>query len=158
MKKSGFTLIELIIAVVMMVILTGTVIFTFLVCFRSWNAAENRSKMRSQISQSMELMVKSFRQGIDFGIRDKNKIAFLADLGEGEIKHAFFLLKEPDTDFFQLLRNDETMSGDQGSVMASGIESEDVFSWNGNIITINLIGNSQGATFQMQTNVRPRNL
>ena len=157
MKKSGFTVIELISALVMMVILTGAVILTFLACFRSWNAGEDRSKVRIELSQAMELMVRNLQKTSHFAIPSSDKITFTADLGEGEGKYGFFVQEHPSGAYYQLFKFFKDSDKDF-SLMASGIKSDEVFSSENNVITINLTGVIHGSEFYMRTSVRPRNL
>lgn len=157
MKKSGFTFIELTIALVMMVALTGTVIFTFLACFRSWDAGEDRSKVRIEISQAMELMVRNLQKASSFDVGTSSVITFNADLGEGEGKYGFFVQAHPREKYYQLFKFLKD-SDKNFSLMASFLESDEVFSNNGKVITINLTGVIENSEFYMRTSVRPRNL
>lgn len=141
----------------MMVILTGAVVVTFLACFRSWEAAEARSKVRIEISQAMELMVRNLSKASLFQIPKSLKITFTADLGEGEGKYGFFIEAHPSGEYWQLFKYFKD-SDKNYSLMASFIKDPNVFSVENNVITINLTGISGDSEFFMRTSVRPRNL
>ena len=156
MKKQGFTLIELMIALTMTAALTGALVFVFIACFRSWDAGESRAKLRTELSQSMELMVKDLRHAVSILNLEPGKISFFIVQDDGKKIAYWFYVESIDDATYQLHQG---LEKETGPVIVSGLKSKEIFSTkDGRLITIDLTGAREGAMIHMRTNVMVRNL
>ncbi len=161
MKKSGFTLIELILSLTMMTILTATVIFTSMAGLRAWDTGRKHSAVRDQLANAVELIVKDLRRAATVDGLTASSVTFTADLGDGEPKQYRFHVYQPEGETaYKLLRGLSSDEEGQGALIAANIRSTetDWFSQSGNVITLTLTASDQGETVRMRTSVRPRNL
>ncbi|MBF0522288.1 MAG: hypothetical protein HQL24_04440 [Candidatus Omnitrophica bacterium] len=160
MKKTGFTIVELIIAVGLMAILTVTLIFVYLACFRVWDSGQNRSSLRTKLSQAMELMSEDLRQANTIDSLTDNSVSFF---GENSVQYNFYLYNATDSEeegSYDLLRSLASEPAGDGAVMATGIQSTGTpaFSRNNGLITIDLTSTNSGETVHMRTKVKLRNI
>jgi type II secretory pathway component PulJ len=149
---------ELMITIALTSVLVGAVMFMFTACFRTWDAADNRSNIRTELSQALEFMAKHLRQAKSIDGIGADAVYLTEDLGEGEIKTRYHLYRASEAVPYQLFRGLNTDPQGVGAVMARNIESAEVFTQTGSLITIDLVEVNNGSRVQMRTSVRPRGL
>jgi type II secretory pathway pseudopilin PulG len=159
MKKTGFTLLELIMVLGMTVVLMGTVMYVFLVTTRTWNAGQDRAGVRTEVTQAIEAMTQDLFEATSINLVNANNLEFEA----GASSYRFCLYSSDDPGFtytgtsYDLLKGSGTVDCGQGAVMARGVQPT-VFSYADGMVILDLTAARNGSTIHMRTKVRPRNL
>jgi type II secretory pathway pseudopilin PulG len=160
MNKAAFTIIELIIALVMLTALTATVLFLHNMSFKVWGAAKARSDVRIEMAQALELMTRDVQSATALDEVAQRSLKFTADLGDpaGALKqYRFHLAKVNGETSYTLLRGLGVDPDGNGVIMVSGLSDASGFSVSGKLVTVDLTAVHDGATVHMRTNIRPRN-
>ena len=170
LKKKGLTLIELLITTAVLSILVLTVGYTFIIGLRLWNDGYDRSDIRTDLSQALELVSKNLRQAKSIDAITAGSITFTADLGDGDDTYRIYMYNASDTEpppykqnTYQLRRAKTTVTYGSGPVLIANVKKPNPpnakpFSQSGNVITIDLVVERGDQTVAMRTNVRPRSL
>jgi hypothetical protein len=168
MKKTGFTVMELIISLGIFVILSGSIIFVYMTCFRTWDASQNRMSIKSEMTQAVDNMVRNLRKATSIDALTDYSVSFTADLGEGSAQYKYYLYNPTDAGpyppynatSYYLLRASAADALGQSPIAITYVKPPGtaVFSQSGNLITIDLTSVYYGETLHMRTKVRPRNL
>lgn len=161
MTKQGFSLLEVTLVLGMTALLTGTVFFVYLTCFRTWNAGENRAQLRTELSEALE--------EITFEISSANSVGPVTDnivyYAKGTSGYLFYLYSADDLSqsygktSYRLLKSPVGSFYGDGVMLATGIHPT-VFSFANDttILTVDLMATQAGATVHMRTCIRPRNM
>ncbi len=151
-KRCGFTLIELIITIGMVAFLTISIVMVYLSCFRAFNAGNDRSKIRTQLSQAMEKISRDVYKTKSITVCNATTLTITAGS-------------------YSLSNNN--LIGPTGAIKATGIQPQStVVSWgttpalfvcsNGEVTidmtAVNNSGTKNSETVHMKTQVRPRNM
>ena len=95
MKKTGFTLLELIIAIVFFTIFAGVVFWTFVVGLRVWGSGMNRAYIRQDANLAIERMVRELSQAKSFTIAQADQVKFDADIdNDGTVETVTFAISD----------------------------------------------------------------
>lgn len=164
----GFTLIELIIVMLLTSILVTAFGFVYLTAMRLWKQALSRGHIRTDLGQTLELVVKILRQAKTIVTFTESSITFTADLGGGEDTYRLYLYNSSDpepnppyTQTFYDVRLAQTVTTyGAGTSLITDMKQPVTapFSLNNNIITFDLTVARDDEVVRMRTNVRPRNL
>lgn len=85
-NKKGFTLIELTIVIVLFIILSIALFWTFVAGLKIWNSGKNRSDIRQGGNWAIERMVRELSQAYSIRNADGDEITFWADSdGDDEV-------------------------------------------------------------------------
>lgn len=79
--KKGFTLVELIITIALFSMLTGVVVWVFVVGLRVWGSGMDRANLRQNANLAIERMVRELSLASEFKEAKLDKVKFKADLG-----------------------------------------------------------------------------
>ena len=90
--SKGLTLIELIIAAVMLTVLTGITAYVFIVLLKGWVDSEARTGIDIKLDRGMEEMVRSLREAEDITAINNDEIRFSADPSTHYIYYLYTLL------------------------------------------------------------------
>lgn len=157
MVKKGFSLIELLLAIVLLGILTLTISTLFTAGLKAWSIGYIRHNSRTDLSQAMQRMVRDIRQARSATVIS-TQIDFTAELDS--------TLAGTETYRYRLFNNElrwirtspepttETILGQ--NMVIGGAASN--FSSIGNLITIQLQNSLDQIITTLRNNVRPRNL
>ena len=80
MKKTGFTLIELVIVIVFFTIFSGAAFWTFAAGLRAWGSGRDRTYIRQDASLAIERMVRELSRAKGFTIAQAAQVKFAADI------------------------------------------------------------------------------
>lgn len=169
--QKGLTLIEVLVTTVILAVLVFTVGYTFIVGLKLWNGGYDRSDIRTDLSQAMELMTNNLRQAKSISELIAGSVTFTADLGGGDTTCRFYLYNSADSEpnppytknSYDLRWAHGTVTYGSGAVLVADMPkpnppSSKPFSQNGNVITMDFTVERGDAAVSMRTNVRPRNL
>lgn len=170
-KNKGLTLIELLVAMTIMSVLVFTVGYAFIVGLKLWNEGYDRSDIRTDLSQALELVSKNLRQAKSIDEITAGSITFTADLGSGEDTYRVYMYNASDSapnppytqKFYELRWAQTDVAYGSGAVLVTDVKkpnppSSKPFDQNGNVITLDFVVERGDETVSMITNVRPRNL
>ncbi len=170
-KSRGFTLIELLVVLTMLSVLVFTVGYTFVTGMRLWDHGYDRSQIRTELAQALELVSKNLRQATSIDALTAGSITFTADLGNGSTSYRVYLYNASDAEpnppytenTYELRWAETTVTYGSGAVLASDIAKPNPpaskpFSQSGNLITMDFTVENGDQTVNMRTNVRVRNL
>ena len=170
-KKNGLTLIELLITTAVLSILILTVGYTFIIGLKLWNEGYNRSDIRTDLSQALELASKNLRQAKSIDALTAGSITFTADLGDGDDTYRIYLYNASDSEpnppytqnTYELRRAKTTVTYGSGAVLISDVKKPNPpnakpFSQSGNVITMDFVVERGGQEVAVRTNIRPRSL
>jgi len=170
-KDKGLTLIELLVTTTMMSVLVFTVGYTFVIGLKLWDQGYNRSDIRTDISQALELVSKNLRQAKSIDTITASSITFTADLGSGDDTYRVYLYNPSDSepnppyseDYYELRWAKTTVTYGSGAVLVADVKkphppSAKPFDQNDNVITMDFVVERGDETVSIITNVRPRNL
>ena len=170
-SQKGLTLIEVLVATVIMSVLVFTIGYTFVIGLRQWDEGYARAQMRTQMAQALELVTKNLRQAQSIDALTAGSITFTADLGSGQMSYRVYMYNSSDPEpnppytqnTYDLRWAQGTVTYGSGSIIASNIArpsppSSNPFSQRGNVITMNFELQHGSQTVDMRTNVRVRNL
>ena len=79
-NRKGLTLIELLVSVSILSVLVFTIGYSFVIGLKLWNEGYNRSDIRTDLSQALELVTKNLRQATSIDTITQSSITFTADL------------------------------------------------------------------------------
>ena len=170
-KKKGLTLIELLVTTAVLSILVLTVGYTFIVGLKLWNEGYDRSDIRTDLSQALELVSRNLRQAKSIGELTAGSITFTADLGDGDDIYRVYMYNASDSEpnppytknTYELRLAKSTVIYGSGAVLIADVQkpnppSSKPFSRSGNVITMDFVVARGDQTVTMRTNVRPRSL
>ncbi|MBF0331027.1 MAG: hypothetical protein HQL17_03760 [Candidatus Omnitrophica bacterium] len=152
MKKVGFTLLELIIVLGMTVVLVGGVMFVYMVSFNAWNSGQDRTSLRIELSQAIEAMSKDLRQASSVTLTNVNDVKYTV----AGVDYRYCLYSATGAPY-GLVKGSGSVPCAAGPIMASGL-STSVFTYVGNVLTIDLSAVRNASSVHLRTNVWPRNL
>ena len=151
MNRSGFTVMELIIVMLMTVILVGSIVTVFISTSHAWSAGNDRAQVRENMSQAMELMVRDLRQATSIDVLSVSSVTYTANTGSGSTQYRFALYRPASGTTYQLLRSLGADAAGTGAVLLGGIPSANAFTRTGNVITIDLTAYSGAQGIEMRT-------
>ncbi|MBN1870630.1 MAG: type II secretion system protein [Candidatus Omnitrophica bacterium] len=169
--KRGLTLIELLITTAVLSILIFTIGYAFMIGLRLWNTGYDRSDIRTELSQALQLVSKNLRQAKSIDELTAGSITFTADLGDGEDTYRIYMYNSADSEpnppytqnTYELRWAKTTVTYGSGAVLIGDVKkpnppSSKPFAQNGNVITLDFVVERGDQTVAMRTNVRPRSL
>lgn len=142
-NKSGFTVLELIIVIGMTAILIGSIGFVYMSCFKAFNAGEDRSKIRTELSQALELMTRELT--IANGITTCTSTSLVFTTANATITYS--------------LNGTNLLRG--GAVKATNIQgagTTSLFACSESRVTIDLTSLLNGVSVHLKASVKPRNI
>ena len=170
-NKKGLTLVELLVTTAVLSILILTVGYTFIIGLKLWNEGYDRSDIRTDLSQALELVSRNLRQAKSIDEITAGSITFTADLGDGDDTYRVYMYNasdsEPNPPFtqntYELRWARTTVTYGSGSVLIANVQKPNPqnskpFSQSGNVITMDFVVARGNQTATMRTNVRPRSL
>ena len=167
-KAKGFTIIELLVVILALVILTGVTVNMYTLGLDLWNIGTNRSAIRSDLSQSMELISKNLRQATSINALTPSSVTFTADLGAGSTTYRVYLYNASDpepnppytTSTYELRWAQSAVPYGSGAILASDVvqPTNAPFSQSGNVVTLDFTVSRNDSAVRLRTNVTPRNL
>ena len=170
-KKKGLTLVELLVTTSVLSILIFTVGYTFIIGLKLWNEGYNRSDIRTDVSQALELVSKNLRQAKSIDDLTAGSITFTADLGDGDDTYRVYMYNSSDSEpnppytksTYELRWAKTTVTYGSGAILIGDVKkpnppSSKPFDQNGNVITRDFVVERGDQTVAMRTNVRPRSL
>ena len=170
-RKRGLTLVELLVTTAVLSILVLTVGYTFIVGLKLWDEGYDRSDIRTDLSQSLELISKQLRQAKSIDELTAGSITFTADLGDGDDTYRVYMYNASDSEpnppytqnTYELRWAKTTVTYGSGIVLVGELDkpnppSSKPFSQSGNVITLDFIVERGDQSVAMRTNVRPRSL
>lgn len=167
-SKRAFSLIELIIVLLLLVILSGVAVNMYSTGLRVWNEGYNRADIRTQALQAFELISKNLRQASVINALTQSSITFTADLGAGSDTYRVYLYNaadpEPNPPYtqssYELRWSRNDLSYGAGARLIQDVQqpSNIPFVQNGNLITLDLTVSRGSESVRLRSNVRPRNL
>lgn len=167
-KEDGFTVIELLIVILAFVIIVGVVVNVYNVGLNLWSEGSGRSAIRTDLSQSLELITRNLRKATSITALTESSITFTADLGSGSDTYRIYLYNPSDPepnppytqDTYDLRWVKGTVTYGLGARLATDIASptNTPFSQSGNKITIDLTAMRGDESVRLRSIVRPRNL
>lgn len=170
MVKRGFTLIELMIAILFFVILTGVVAYVFHVILYSWYNQETRAGIDIDIDSATEEAVRDIREAKAVSSVNSDEIRFTAD----QSNYYIYYLYNADDSYPPAF--DESSYDLRRAPLTGGISGSFTYgtgkiividvvppptsdlSISGNMVTIDLTVTRGGETVRSRTKIRPRNL
>ena len=170
-RNDGLTLIELMVATAVLSLLMFAIGYSLIIGQKLWDQGYRRAKMRTKLSQALELISKNLRQASSIDELTAGSITFTADLGSGSTTYRVYMYHEDDSapnppyteDGYDLRWAIGTVTYGSGAVIATNIDrptppSSNPFSQSGNVITMNFTLEDGDQEVNMRTNVRVRNL
>ena len=164
----AFTLLELLIVIVTLIIIVGVINNVYLVGFEIWNEGYTRSDIRSDLSQALELMSKNLRQAESIDTLTESSVTFTADLGSGLDTYRMYLYHPSDPepnppytqDTYALRWTQGSVNYGDGASLATDISApgQAPFTQTGNTVTMDFTAARDDALLRMRSKVRPRNL
>jgi prepilin-type N-terminal cleavage/methylation domain-containing protein len=168
--KKGFTLIELIITIVMLVALVGVTAFVFRAVLLNWSSQETRSGIDIILDRGIEEMARDLREAKQVSSINNDEIRFTQDQSTYYI---YYLYNADDSyppsfnqNSYQLRKTtlSEGISGNftygSGSIIITDVlpPLTSDLSISSNITTIDLSAKRGDETIRSRTQVKPRNL
>lgn len=169
-KKKGLTLIELLITTAVLSILILTIGYTFIIGLKLWDKGYNRSDIRADVSQALQLMSKNLRQAKSIDAFTAGSITFTADLGDGDDTYRIYMYNAAESEpppytknMYELRWAKTTVTYGSGAVLIADVKKPNPpnakpFSQSGNVITMDFVVERGDQSVAMRTNVRPRSL
>jgi len=116
LNKRGFTIIEVVITVVLTTVLMGSVFFAYSTVNKVFNAGEDRSVARDQLSQAVDFITRDLYQAQNITVCNATTLTFFANLGNAG---------DPATYSYSLVYNSTNknydLHGTTGAVIVSGL-------------------------------------
>lgn len=167
--RKGLTLIELMIAMVMVAILMGVAAYIFRAILLSWSTGVTRAGVDIGLDSGVEKMVRDLRKARNVTYVNPNEIRFTQNQS---MFYIYYFYNSSDTyppsfsqSSYQLRKANWTgnISGTFGSYGSGDIIMNDVLntsnlSCSGNMTTIDLSAKRQNETIRSKAQVRPRNV
>lgn len=167
--RKGFTLIELIITMGMLVALVAAIVFIFRVVLLTWSSQATREGVKIKVGSGVEEMVRDLRKSTVIQ-SSGDELRFT----QGADSYIYYLYNASDVPYppafnqnsYQLIKTQLTGGISGTFTYGSGsIKMTDVLppptsdlSLSGNVVTIDLSSRALGETVRSRTEVRPRNL
>jgi len=168
MNRRAFTIVELLVVMVTLIILMGVVVNLYTVGLDLWSEGYTRSGIRTELAQALELISKNLRQAKSIDALTESSIIFTADLGSGDDTYRIYLYNASDAEpnppysqsSYDLRWVQGTVTYGLGANIATNIvqPTNTPFSQSGNVIAIDLTATSGDESVRLRTNIRPRNL
>jgi hypothetical protein len=168
MSKASFTILELLIVILALIILVGVIARVYFVGANLWNEGLTRSEIRTDLAQAIELISRNLRRATSIDTITASSITFTANLGSGSDTYRVYLYSasdpEPNPPYsestYDLRWVQGTVTYGSGANLAADIArpTSTPFSRSGNVITIDLTAARGDESVRMRSNVRPRNL
>lgn len=168
--KKGFTLVELIMTILMLVVLVGVTVFVFRAVLLSWSSQERRSGIDISLDRGIEEMVRDLRDARQVQSVNNDEIRFTQDQSTYYIYYLYNGSDSYPPNFNQSLYElrKTTLTGGitgtftygSGNIIINDIlppPTSDL-SLSSNLITIDLSIKRADETIRSRTQVRPRNL
>lgn len=132
-KKHGFTIVELLISISMLVFLLLSIGLMFRSSTQAVLDAQARTKDRTKLAQAIELMSRQLRLAQSITVCNATTLTFNANLGSGLTQYTYSV-------------SGTNLLGTSGAVIAADVQSGTAFSCSGNQVTISLTTNSSSTT------------
>jgi hypothetical protein len=139
--KRGLTLFELLVAVGITALLMGSITLVYLRCFNVFNASQDRSQIKSELSQTMELLGHELSEALSITSCFGTSLSFITSAGT-----VTYALKTG-----VLVRNSNALK-------ASNISSSSIFSCTNGLVSIDITATYNSEVFRFHSKVRPRNM
>jgi prepilin-type N-terminal cleavage/methylation domain-containing protein len=171
--KRGLTLVELLMAMVMLAAITGVALYLFSAVLRVWHSQETRSGIDIELDWRMEEIVRDLREAVEIqSTAGYNEIRFSPD---GINYYIYYLYNPGDVyvpppafnqDEYALKRAqltgdiNGTFSYGGGKVFVKNVlpPATSELSRSGDLLTIDLTAQRGDETIRSKTEVQPRNL
>ncbi len=173
MKKNGLTLVELLIAGVMLAALAGVAIYLFSAVLMTWSSQETRMGIDIDLDWKMERVVRDLREAREIqSLPNYNEIRFSTD---GVTYYIYYLYNPADSygpppafnqEYYELRR--AVLAGDINGTFSYGSgdfllrdilpPTTSELSRNGDVLNIDFSIKRKDETIRSRTQVRPRNL
>lgn len=167
-SKKAFSIVELLVVILGLTILLGVIVNVHISGMSLWNAGYARSDLRTDLTQTLELLSKNIRQATSIDELTQSSITFTADLGAGEDTYKVYLYHasdpEPNPPYTQDSYTLRWVGGSttygEGANIAEDIAQPTtaIFTQSGNVITISLTASKGSQSVTMRSKIRPRNL
>lgn len=148
-------MVELIITVSLLAFLIISITLVYRTCFRAFNAGEDRAKIRTPLSQVVELMTRDIYKAQAITVCNATTLTFYADLGSGASTYSYSL-------------SGNNLIGPTGVTKATGIQPQNtsvswgttpaLFTCQNGTVTVDLTSVNNNETVHVKTDIVPRNL
>ncbi|MBF0511394.1 MAG: prepilin-type N-terminal cleavage/methylation domain-containing protein [Candidatus Omnitrophica bacterium] len=174
-RKTGFTIIETLISMALMLILVGAIILAYRSCFHAFEAGQSRAKAREQLTQTMDLIIREGQNAQGVTQCNENSLTFW--LSSGRVTYYLYNSNDagpytlPHTytqTSYNLLRYEgvypaTTPPFGWGTVKLAGLKPPgsgiaSVFSCTHSLVSLNMTSVQNGATVTLQSSVMPKNM
>ena len=149
-NKRGFTIIELMMAIVLVGFLVVGIMFAYLTCGRTFNSGQDRIIIRGQLSQAMDLMSRELYNAQSITSCSSTSLTFTANLGSGLASYTFAL-------------SGSNLVTDGGVTRATGIQTPsgsipNIFTCSNGQVTVDITVVQNGESVRLQNKIMPRNM
>ncbi|MEI6438477.1 MAG: type II secretion system protein [Candidatus Omnitrophota bacterium] len=163
MKKAGFTFVELIIVLAMLLVLTGAVFFVYLTSFRAWSTGQDRLELRTELSQALEQMTMDLSDANSVYLESGNDNSLYFSQASAGYRLYLYNADDPappsyNQSVYSLLKSGVAESYGAGVTLATGVTPSVFTLTDGQTVSIDLNAIRNGSSVHMRTKVRPRNL
>ncbi len=175
--KDGLTLIELMTSIVLLVILTGVVVYVLRAVLLSWSSQETRAGVDISLERGIEEIVRDLRE-VKAVQSSNDEIKFTVNEGGSDVYYIYYFYNATDPypptfvdpNLLYQLRKASLTGGIGGTLTDSGriiitdvlspshATSPSDLSFSSNIATIDLSITRRDETIRSRTQVNPRNL
>lgn len=166
--KKGFTIVELIIASLVMGIVIFSVGFVYTTGIDIFENGYNRIANRTDAAQAIDEVRRYLVRAKTIDDISQSGLTFTADMGGGDETYRVYLYHENDPEpnppytesVYQIRFAAGDISYGAGKVLVRNlmVPGDDPFAQNNNLITLDWTLSQDDSTIRMRTNVRPRNL
>ena len=170
-RKSGLTLVELLIATILLTVLTGATAFVFISVIKSWSPQETRAAIHIKADRGIEEMVRTLRESKNIQ-SSNNEIRFTVAEGGSDNHYIFYLYSAADPyppqfnqDSYEIRKASLISDINGGLVNAGKILITDVvpppitdLSHSANITTLDLSVSVESEAIRTRTEIMPRNM
>lgn len=162
-SKKGFTLLELILTIALLGLITGTLMYLYVVTLKSWDQFGRRTDVRNKIQFALERMVRDVRQANAVNVTG-NTVRFTI----GSSSYIYYLYNTSELRKASLTGGiGGTYTASAGDLIASGLTNSTALTNSGTctgasstscVVQVYLVGTDNNETIQVSGYVRPRNL
>ncbi len=148
--QRGFTILEMLMAMVLVGLLVVGIMFAYLTCFRAFDSGQDRITIRTKLSQAMDLMARELSNAQSITSCSSTSLTFTANLGSGLASYTFAL-------------SGSNLVTDGGVTRATGIQTPgasvvNIFTCSNGLVTIDMTAVQNGTSVRLQNNIMPRNM
>lgn len=148
--QRGFTILEMLMAMVLVGLLVVGIMFAYLTCFRAFDSGQDRITIRTKLSQAMDLMARELSNAQSITSCTSTSLTFNANLGGALTANTLAL-------------SGSNLVTDGGVTRATGIQTPgktiaNIFACSNGLVTIDMTAVQNGTSVRLQNNVIPRNM